>query len=428
VFWDEGLRDRQPGRLWLAGGLIAVTTLTKYFGICLVPLLGVYAHVVDRGGRRRWLPPLGLALLLLLGYEVLTWAMYGHPMLTWAMGYAARFGTPTIGTKAFRIGSGLSFFGGCFGAAAVLTPFLIGRAGRIGLVVAAAFVLGLSLFLTGEHEVGEYYFTDSPLTFVGGYYSPVGSAGESATLEAVCTWAAILGQFLFWATAGAGLAFMVWQDYQRNRDDTALLLGLWIAGTFAFATFVNWTLNGRSVLPLVPAVAIVLVRRLSRMWGTVWPSWSYVAIVGPSLALALVIADADKSTADAQRRGAARILEQFGERRPLWYSGHWGFQHYMMEGGALPWDGERDRGLAGDLIAIPDNNCNMAPLKWKTRTMAEFAEPVRSYVTTMQYERAAGFYAEIWGPLPFTFGAVPPERFRVEQLVLPLPGKPKTHQ
>ena len=36
----------------------------------------------------------------------------------------------------------------------------------------------------------------------------------------------------------------------------ALLLALWILGTCVFAALLNWTTNGRSILPLVPAAAI----------------------------------------------------------------------------------------------------------------------------------------------------------------------------
>src|SRR5437762_517288 len=69
LLWDRGLRERRTGLLYAAGVLIAVTALTKYFGISLVPLLGAYSLAVDRRGWRRWLGPLAVAVLLLLAYD-----------------------------------------------------------------------------------------------------------------------------------------------------------------------------------------------------------------------------------------------------------------------------------------------------------------------------------------------------------------------
>jgi len=417
IFWDVGLRDRRKGRLWIAGVLIAVTTLTKYFGICLLPLLGAYSMAADRSGWRRWLPPLALAVMILIGYQALTSWMYGRGLLGYAMGYAAGSGSPSIGTRAFRIAEAFAFLGGCVGIAAMAAPFVMGRGGRLGLILFGAGVLALSLLLTSKIKVGGEFLTASPFTFEGGYSSPRHPPGQPASDDEISNWAQILGQFVLWAMVGAGIAILCWQDYQRERDPRALLLALWIAGTFVFAAFVNWTLNGRSILPLVPAVAIVLVRRLALVWGDVWPRWAAAGLLAPSLTLSFVVAHADMVAADAQRAAAHRIAREFANAKPLWFAGHWGFQYYMMEHRATPWDGDHDRGEPGQLIAIPDNNCNIAPFKWTSETVVDFEDSTRSYATTMHYMRAAGFYAEVWGPLPFTFGPVPPERFRVERLV-----------
>src|SRR5262249_37653991 len=41
-FWMDGLGQSDLRRLWLASGLIGLCGLTKYFGLCLIPLLTVY--------------------------------------------------------------------------------------------------------------------------------------------------------------------------------------------------------------------------------------------------------------------------------------------------------------------------------------------------------------------------------------------------
>jgi hypothetical protein len=42
-----------------------------------------------------------------------------------------------------------------------------------------------------------------------------------------------------------------------------------------------------------------------------------------------------------------------------------------------------------------------------------FEVPVCSWLTTMRAECGAGFYSDLWGPLPFVFGPTPPEQYEV---------------
>ena len=46
------------------------------------------------------------------------------------------------------------------------------------------------------------------------------------------------------------------------QDSLSLLLLLWILGTMAFAGIVNWSVTGRNILPMLPAVAILVALRL----------------------------------------------------------------------------------------------------------------------------------------------------------------------
>ena len=51
-------------------------------------------------------------------------------------------------------------------------------------------------------------------------------------------------------------------DLYRRRDAGSVLLAAWVAGTFVFATYLNWSVTARTLLPMAPAVAILIVRRL----------------------------------------------------------------------------------------------------------------------------------------------------------------------
>jgi len=407
ILWDEGLRDGTPSRLWCAGVLIAVTTLTKYFGICLLPLLGVYAIAIDRSGWRRWLGPLILAVVLLGAYELITWKMYGHPLLGGAMGYAAGSGMPTWQSKLFRVAAGSAFFGGCIGVMALVGSLLIDRRASIALPLSAGIVLAMSLWMTSHQKLYGLVQTVSPFANDDlAYFGPK---------------ADLISQFVLWAMFGVGLTVLCVQDFLRERDARALLLILWIGGTWMFASFVNWTLNGRSVLPLVPAVSIVVVRRLQIVWGEQWSCWRFGALLTPALALAFALAMADRSAADSQRAAAQQLADRFPNEKPP-FLGHWGFQFYMMEHGFQPWDDRRNRPAAGELLIVPVNNANVTLIEWDFVETGAIEVPILPWLTDMHYARGAGYYSEVWGPLPFTFGPVPPEKFMVPRLTK---AKPK---
>ena len=57
-------------------------------------------------------------------------------------------------------------------------------------------------------------------------------------------------------------------DAWKRKDADSLLLMLWVFGTFIFTGFVNWAINARSVLPLIPAVGILLARRVDALPAT----------------------------------------------------------------------------------------------------------------------------------------------------------------
>ena len=77
VFWLEGMEENRSGKLFAAGGLIALAALTKYFGACLIPLLAAYS-VIGQRRFRQWAMPLLIPLAALCAYQWVTQALYGH--------------------------------------------------------------------------------------------------------------------------------------------------------------------------------------------------------------------------------------------------------------------------------------------------------------------------------------------------------------
>src|SRR5262249_33052872 len=155
-----------------------------------------------------------------------------------------------------------------------------------------------------------------------------------------------------WIAIGIGTLVLVFDDLRRSRDAVSLLLVCWVVGTFVFATFENWTVNGRSVLPMVPAVAIVLARRLEvGGWGGTAPG---ARMIAASLLLAgllaFAVAWADARHADSARKASDEIRRRYSVAASrVYFQGRWGFQYYMQRWGAVPLNIKRFRANVGDL-------------------------------------------------------------------------------
>ena len=223
----------------------------------------------------------------------------------------------------------------------------------------------------------------------------------------------IAGGFLVLALATA--------DFRKRKHADSLFLILWAAGTFIFAAWVNWTLNARSVLPLIPAVGILLARRLQEVERISEPRFRWKLILGLALsgAVSLWITRADAVLANSARTAAGLIHERTNsEAGAVWFEGHWGFQYYMELYGARAIDFENSTLNPGDFVVIPENNAVMVkilPERVATMEIVEVSLP--QPITTIRRGMGAGFYSTYFGPLPFAVGKVPPERYYVFRLI-----------
>ena len=130
--------------------------------------------------------------------------------------------------------------------------------------------------------------------------------------------------------------------------------------------------------------------------------------------LSLSVAWADCRLANAGRTGARLIHEKYGlGSNTVWFQGHWGFQYYMQQLRAKPLDVANLRLTANDVVAVPTTNTNVYPMaaQWVVRDV--FEVPSGGWLATMNPGIGAGFYADVFGPLPFAIGSIPPERFTV---------------
>lgn len=395
--WMRGIdRDSVP---WLAGAaaLAAAATLTKYFAVTLVPLL-VGWTCLRTGRLDRRLGWLLVPVAAIAGWDLWTRAAYGHSLFLGAVDYAG--GAPSPFGRAGSVAVGVGFAGGCLASWLGLLPLACSRRALAGWAGALATAL---VAVAATAQVGEYRF-------------PV--AGPTRV--------AFVVEAAFFLVAGVALLLLGLGEVARRRDTDSLFLVAWLLGTFVFAAVVNWTANGRSVLPLVPPAAILLARRVGdrARGGGAGRAVPPVLRLAPALALAAVIslavAAADQRVAEAGRSGARAALAR-SEGRTLWFQGHWGLQWYLEEGGARPIDFERSPIRPGDRIAMPSYNTNLRPLPAESTRLVEvvpLAPP--AWLTTIHEAVGAGFYAAIaTGPLPFGAGEVPAEEIAVYEAVRP---------
>jgi hypothetical protein len=380
-FWREGLERKCPARLAAAAMLIAACSLTKYFGVCLIPLLLVYSALKE-GRVGSWLLFLCVPVVALAGYQCLTHRLYGYGLLTAAATYATQrrieggFGTKLLET--------LSYGGGCLMVPLAAIPLLWGRR---GVAASLTGVVAIGWLVFAMHKVG---------------VSVIVRPGRVNWL--------LVGQMALFVCGGVAPLVLATADLVRNRNADSVLLFLWVTGTCVFVGLMNWTVSGRNILPMLPAVSLLLIRRLeSRAEGLRHFWWP----LGVSVAAALLVAEGDWKFAESARQAALLINKEAGGRpEPIEFEGHWGFQYYMEALGAKPLILQPMRLTPKEVIVMPMNNTCWVDLPaGRVAPLAEIKVPTAGWVSLMNPATGAGYYSDDWGPAPFVFGPSGPEEY-----------------
>jgi 4-amino-4-deoxy-L-arabinose transferase-like glycosyltransferase len=409
VLWMEGI-DREE-RLLLTASVfvIGLCALTKYFGIALVGLLLAYTWVRKRrlGG---WAWYFAIPILMIAAYQQWTWSLdYGHMFggaVRFARGYRRDVHVSLLADGLVD----LSFLGGCVLPGLIFAPVMWSRK-RIAIGAAfsalAGFAIARGWLNLGQSGVAHYY--QDHLLLVGA------EAG-------------------FFIAGGLSILGLAIADVWRRRDADAVLLSAWVLGTFYFAGFVNWTNNGRSILPVVPAVGILLARRVEGMSLKPIGKALVIALLAISGAMALWVALGDAALANSAREAAMEIHEKAqGQPGTVWFEGHWGFQYYMQLYGAQAVDVDDPEFKSGDFLAIPGENGVFFEMRPRFALEDDVIQiGLRSHVATMQSKLGAAFYSSDEGPLPFVIGKIPAERYDLMKVSVPndwasalVPPKPR---
>ena len=389
-FWIKGIEESNSGALLIAAALVGVSALTKYFGMALIPLLLIYTASKKRG-IGWWIAYLCIPVAILAIYQAATVHLYGRGLLLDAAAYATESKSDFAKFPIAKTYVNFAFAGACVATVLLFVQQLWSRKLIIGAVL--LIVLATLLFFN--------------VSSVGSFMMPAERTPHFL----------LALQLSIWGMAGISLIVLTSLDFYQRRESDSLLLFLWIVGTCVFAGFINWTINGRSILPMIIPAGIIVTRRLEKRVKTVRgvriPATLLPLIA--ALVLAIAVSWGDTALADTARVGAMRIHETFRPRQ-VWFQGHWGFQYYMEQTGAKPIDVNQFHPAVGDLVAVPTTNTNLFPMpaQWPVRQVFEI--PSGYWISTMNAGTGAGFYADIFGPLPFVIAPASPEQFAVFEI------------
>ena len=388
ALWIRGLEEENTICLLGASILITLAVLSKYFGITLIPLLLVYSLMVKRR-MGRWMLFLIIPLAFIGLYQFMTYTLYGKGLLGDAAIYSVsqRFGNGM--QFSIKLLTGLSFMGGCLISSAFFMPFLWTKRNLLWGAVGILFLF----VLIEKTGLPDMLFTENSHSFQ--------------------PW--LKFQFAIYVLSGLHIVLLSITELWRNRDAFAWLLIFWIMGTFIFASFFNWTINARSIYPMLPAVAVLVTRKLGSGTISTWAANKNRMLLPliPALIITISVGWADASLADCQRKAADVIHEKFRKDvDTIWFQGHWGFQYYMERFGAKPIDFKKSRIAYNDIVVIPSNNSNvLMPDRERFKNTHQFELLPCPWISTMSSTLRSGFYWDGKGCMPYTFGKTEPEKY-----------------
>ena len=386
VFWTEGLQQNSLGKLSSAGILTGLALLTKYNGICLIPLLAAYGWMEKRNVGV-WLGFLLIPVAALCASEWWTFHLYGHPHFLASNQYATASQTYHGIARMFKTLNALTFIGGGFAGVLFCAPCLWSKRGLLILTILGGLLAGWAL-------------SQGMLTMNFSWLSGNLHVGTQI-------------QIILWTVAGIFVLALAVADGWQNKTSDSGLLALWVLGIFAFAAFIYWMVNIRAILPMAPAVAILVTRRLEQDWLKL--TTGIKISLAASAALSLLLANADFQLANAVRNGVERVHEEYASRPGRkWFSGHLGFQYYMQLGGAWPLGFNRSELKPADLVIVPVQYASETPLAPQGGNLIKVCSlPGFPWLATWNPRVGAGFYSTFAGPLPFVFGNIPSEKLFV---------------
>lgn len=394
-FWLRWLDAGKRGLLAASVAVIAAGALMKYYAITLVPLLAAYT-LMKRRRPGAWMTALVVPIAALAAFWIWSWWLYGVNLLAVAAEVARDPNVRQGDEPMFREIVTLLFVGGCFAPMALYAPFIL----RLIGVFAWIATVGAALTFT----IDGYSLVQLMLGTTDRYGS------------------GMLTHLGLMLVAGGVLVVLPVRDVVQRRDAEGIFLGLWIFGAIVYALYVNHLINARTLLPLAPAMGIVIARNVPAAAGGSRRVMQLAPIALGAI-LSLWVAWGDSIVAEGGRRAAHEAIARAkAGDAGLYYAGLWGFQYYVGESEAKVFSvedggygGEHKIKMAhGDLLVISSDGRE----KWRTppdrfEEIAFPSVPNRAQVATYHPVDPAGFYSHLSGVLPYKIGLSSHEEYGI---------------
>jgi hypothetical protein len=383
-------------RGWAAGALLGLSILTKYPALFMLPLCAVWILLNAPDRKRLWrhAAVFIVPLAFLLAYSLYTAHLYGRPHIIAA---SERMMSTGAWPKIFSL---LVFFAGSLLAPLAMWPLAAPRLRAVSLLI------GVALFALLASSAGGFTPLQAALLSVWMATSIV-FLGE-LTLRSVHALLPFLNTRSY-----AGLRHFL----HENHHD--VFLTCWIMGfMWMMVVVMNWVAV-RYYFLVAPAVVFMMVRLIERTRPAAAARW-LSAMVALLFVVSGALAYADMKQAEPARAMGARLRAsgvQGGERH--FYLGDSFTMSYLKEAGWTPAFPETQF-KPGDLVLSKDVTM---PLAWffhknlRGRLIATYDFPSHFPLKVMDYQGSAGFYASVWGALPFTWSWGPWERFRLFEIL-----------
>jgi 4-amino-4-deoxy-L-arabinose transferase-like glycosyltransferase len=388
IAWMHGM-DKDDDFYYMVGMVLLVCSVfAKYFGVSLIPLFLVYTFIVKRKPGK-WLFFIFLAIIVLLSYEGWTQYKYGVGLLGDASEFTSGYRSFMEATFSSKVMIGLSFAGGCLAPLLFFSPLLWKKKMWAIWPIVAIALFGIAY--------------SKPDLF------PEIRQQNISELD----WA-FLAHFTVYALIASMAIGLVVSDFLRCKDASSIFLACWVAGTFIFATQVNWAVNARSIVPMAAPIAILAMRRMENQYPEYVRSPLWWIPIFPALMISMTLAYADYTLAASAKEAAHHMDTKMPEITGVkQFTGHWGFQYYFQELGGIPFDYIELEVTEGDVLIWPENNTWIWLKPDYIGDYYRIGFDVFPWASTWQRDVRAGFYADNWGSLPFVFGKIPQEKYLV---------------
>jgi hypothetical protein len=398
--------DRDERRHVILGGLLAgLAGLTRYSSALTLVLLIAYA--AGRGKVRRVVPALAAAFVVLAAWGAQNILVDGRLHVLASAGHyrsfyeGQSFGWAGLVKKTL---SDLSSLGGtAFAAAALL---LLAGTWRRAVTFAIAALAAVSLFVLRPASI-ERLATYSPtdVALVASFFA----CGVILVLDAL--WRAPEG-----SPPSAG-------SDDGSRSDWTFLV-TWLVCTLAGAVLLLPFGSARYLLPALPPLWLLLVRRAQSMLGNgrgLHLALGLAIAQGAVLGVLLGLADAEWA---GRYRAVAREVRATHPDRSIWFVGEWGFRYYMGAAGGRYLRSTDERPDVGDLVvrpAVAGMHAMSEGVQERAVLRQEIPLQSRWPLRLMSFDAKVGYYSHHWGYLPWRFSHYPLDTIEIFEIRAPAP-------